>query len=122
VSTCSGTFATDATGLASSPRGTARLCLEQYLELLLGPKDGGSAFPSDEARLSSWQAHAEEIMQLVEPGSRPWAWWEYERTESILPWESELAYLFRCNLLTAAERARFAEEKIQCASDATRNP
>jgi hypothetical protein len=96
--------------------------LEQYLELLLGPRDAGSAFDSDESRRTAWRSHSAELMRLVQPGSRPWAWWEYDAPEPAKPRESETAYLARCGLLTQAERASMAQAAIQRASRATRNP
>ena len=100
----------------------ARLNLEQYLELLLGPKDGDSAFDGDEARRVAWQAHRTELLPLVDPGSRPWAWWQYEAPAPPLPRESETDYLSRFGLLTDAERARLEGAGIQLRSQATRKP
>jgi len=80
---------------------------EQYLELLLGPKGPASVFASEEARRQAWLAHAAELTPLVDAGSRPWAWWQYEAPEPLLPRESELAYLIRCGLLTPEERKKF---------------
>ena len=85
------------------------LNLEQYLELLLGPH-GASAFASDSIRRSAWQEHQEDVLPLVDPGSRPWAWWRYDAPEPVLPRESELAYLERCRLLSEPEQLR-----LQCA-------
>lgn len=97
--------------------------LEQYLELLLGPRDAGSAFDSDESRRTSWRSQAAALMRLVEPGSRPWAWWEYDAPKPVMPWESATAYLARCGLLTQAEQASLlARAANQRASHATRNP
>jgi hypothetical protein len=81
------------------------LNLEQYLELLLGPK-GSSAFRSDSARRNAWRKHRAELLPLVDPGSRPWGWWHYEATEPVLARESEVAYLERCGQLTEPERIR----------------
>jgi hypothetical protein len=78
--------------------------LEQYLELLMGPRDGGSAFQSDDSRRDTWRSHSAELMRLVQPGSRPWAWWEYDAPEPVLPRESETAYLARCGLFTESEQ------------------
>jgi hypothetical protein len=96
--------------------------LEQYLELLLGPSDGGSAFDGDDSRRLAWRAHSSELMRLVEPGSRPWAWWEYDAPEPVRPRESDAAYLARCGLLTSAERISLAQAAAQPVSQATRNP
>ena len=96
--------------------------LEQYLELLLGPRDTGSAFDSDESRRTAWRSHSAGLMRLVQPGSRPWAWWEYDAPEPPRPRESATAYLARCGLLTEAERASLAQAANQPASHATRNP
>jgi len=97
------------------------LSLEQYLELLLGPR-GNSAFDSNAARRSAWHEHRAELLPMVDPGSRPWGWWQYEAPEPVLPREPELMYLERCGQLTEPERIR-----LQCAgsyalSQATRNP
>lgn len=81
-----------------------RLTPCQYLELLLGARDDASAFDSEDSRRAAWQAHRAELLRMVEPGSRPSAWWEYEAPEPLCPGESDVAYLTRCRLLTAAER------------------
>jgi len=81
------------------------LNLEQYLELLLGPREA-SSFDSEESRCAAWHAHAAELLPLVDPGSRPWAWWEYDAPEPLLPRESAVEYLRRCALLTESERFR----------------
>jgi len=80
------------------------LNLEQYLELLLGPKESGSAFDSDESRRTAWNSHTVEVMSLVDPGSRPWAWWQYTAQLPMLPGESDVAYLQRCGALGDVER------------------
>ena len=100
----------------------ATLDLEQYLELLLGPKNDISAFSSDESRHDAWREHAAELLTLVDPGSRPWAWWQYDATEPMLPREPEIAYLARCGFLTDFERERLERAGIQLPSLATRNP
>ena len=100
----------------------AQLDLEQYLELLLGPNDDISAFDSDESRHQAWGRYAAELLPMVDPGSRPWAWWQYDATEPILPREPSLAYLLRCGLLTAAERELLERAGIQLPSLTTRNP
>ncbi len=96
--------------------------LEQYLELLLGPRDEVSVFDSDESRRTAWRDHAAELMPMVDPGSRPWAWWSYDAPEPMLPREPELAYLSRCGLLTDAERTRLERAGIQLPLHATRKP
>ena len=106
----------------AKPRGTARvLNLEQYLELLLGPK-GRSAFDSDVARRKAWHVYRVELLPMVDPGSRPWAWWQYDAPEPVLPRESELAYLERCRLLSDRERFYLQYAGSYVGSDATRNP
>ena len=97
------------------------LNLEQYLELLLGPK-GRSAFNTDAARHRAWREHRAELLPLVDPGSRPWAWWQYEAPQPVLPREPELAYLERCGQLTEPERIRLQCAGVYVASHATRNP
>ena len=89
------------------------LNLEQYLELLLGPK-GRSAFASNAARRSAWREHREELLPLVDPGSRPWGWWQYEAPEPVPPRESELAYLERCGQLTGPERSALNAQSTRC--------
>ena len=112
----------DAFAPAPSATMNAQLDLEQYLELLLGPNDDISAFDSDESRREAWRDHTAELLSLVDPGSRPWAWWQYDAIEPILPREPALAYLSRCGLLTGAERERLEHAGIQLPSLATRNP
>ncbi|MBZ5590592.1 MAG: hypothetical protein LAP39_00035 [Acidobacteriia bacterium] len=96
--------------------------LEQFLELLLGPGDAGSTFTSDESRRAAWRLHSEKLLRLVEPGSRPWGWWQYDAPEPALPRESDLDYLVRCGLFTRAECVRLLEARVQPAEHATRNP
>ncbi|PYT23653.1 MAG: hypothetical protein DMG58_27620 [Acidobacteria bacterium] len=112
----------DAFTPAPSATMNAHLDLEQYLELLLGPNDDTSAFNSDESRREAWRDYAAELLPMVDPGSRPWAWWQYAATEPVLPREPALAYLSRCGLLTGAERERLEHAGIQLPSLATRNP
>jgi hypothetical protein len=100
----------------------ASLNLEQYLELLLGPREGASSFESDESRRDAWRSHSAVLTPMVDPGSRPWAWWEYDAPEPPLPRESELDYLTRCHLLSEVERFRIERAEIQRTSRATRNP
>ena len=97
------------------------LNLEQYLELLLGPK-GDSAFDSDSHRRTAWHQHRAELLPLVDPGSRPWAWWQYDAPEPVLPREPQLAYLERCQLLSTQERMRLQYAGSYVGSHATRNP
>ncbi len=112
----------DAFNSAPSTLMNAEPDLEQYLELLIGPKDDESAFDSDESRRNAWREHAAELLQMVDPGSRPWAWWQYEATEPVLPRESSVAYLTRCGFLTRAEGECLNSARVQLASLATRNP
>lgn len=81
------------------------LTLEQYLELLIGPRETCSTFESDESRCAAWRSHSAELTDMVAPGSRPWAWWEYDAPEPALPREPDFTYLMRCDLLTAREQA-----------------
>ena len=122
VSTYLSTVAHDAPNLAHILPAFGYPGLEQFLELLLGPRSAGSAFDSDKSRRTSWRSHSAELMRLVQPGSRPWAWWKYEAPEPPKPRESAMAYLARCGLLTEAERASLAQAANQPASRATRNP
>ena len=97
------------------------LNLEQYLELLLGSTCDASAFESDDARRAAWRTHATELMTMVDPGSRPWAWWQYDAPEAPLPRESERDYLARHGLLTETELRRLQSAGTQT-SQATRKP
>ena len=81
------------------------MTLEQYLELLLGPKDLGSAFDTDESRLAAWRAHSAELADMVAAGSRPWAWWQYDAPVAPFPREPDIMYLMRCDVLTEDEHA-----------------
>ena len=99
-----------------------RLNLEQYLELLLGPAGSVSAFADDASREAAWRAAALELLPMVSPGSRPWAWWQYDAPEPLLPREPEIAYLERCRILSDAERLRLAGAGLYLTSHATRNP
>src|SRR5690348_17202947 len=84
------------------------LTAEQFLELLLGPRNGTSAFADDTLRRVAWRRHSTELLQLVDPGSRPWGWWQYDAPEPPLPREPEINYLSRYRLLTSVERERLA--------------
>lgn len=99
-----------------------RLSPEQYLELLLGPKGEASAFDSEESRLAAWRTHAPGVVSMVDPGSRPWAWWHYDAPEPLGPRETELDYLARRGLLSEAEHQCLEREGIQIRSQATRKP
>ena len=99
-----------------------RLNLEQYLELLLGPAGTASAFTDEDARQAAWRIAAPELLSMVSPGSRPWAWWQYDAPEPVLPREPEIAYLERCRLLTESERRSLQLAGLYPASQATRNP
>jgi len=118
------TFVSSHSRDAFAPAATmnAPLDLKQYLELLIGPKDEASAFDSDESRRDAWRDHAAELLSMVDPGSRPWGWWQYDAIEPMLQRESALAYLTRCGLLTGAERELLERAKLQPQSLATRNP
>ena len=122
MSTFVSSHSPDAFAPAPTAAMNATLDLEQYLELLLGPKEDLSAFDSDESRRDAWRDHAAGLLLMVAPGSRPWAWWQYDATEPMLPREPELAYLTRCGLLTEAERQRLERAGLQLPSLATRNP
>ena len=81
------------------------MTLEQYLELLIGPKGLGSAFDTDKSRRAAWRSHSAELTDMVAAGSRPWAWWQYDAPQPALPREPDLTYLMRCDLLTEREQA-----------------
>jgi hypothetical protein len=94
------------------------MMLEQYLELLLGPKDLGSAFDTDESRLAAWRSHAAELTGMVAAGSRPWAWWQYDAPVPAFARESDLTYLLRCDLLTEREQTELGMIKVAYGSGA----
>jgi len=97
------------------------LNLEQYLELLLGPH-GPSAFATNAERRMAWRGHRAELLPMVDPGSRPWGWWQYDAIEPVLPREPEWTYLERCQLLTPQEREQLQYAARYAGSHATRNP
>lgn len=109
------------TAVATSKERQSALNLEQYLELLLGP-NGRSAFATGADRSAAWRGHRAELLPMVDPGSRPWGWWQYDAIEPVLPREPELAYLERCQLLTQHERKQLQYASGYAASHATRNP
>ena len=88
------------------------MTLEQYLELLLGPKGLGSAFDTDESRLAAWRSHSAELTDMVAAGSRPWAWWQYDAPKPALPREPDVTYLMRYDLLTEREQAELGMIKL----------
>ena len=106
MGTCVNAIPNEASAPTKSREVDNSLNLEQYLELLLGPREGASAFDSNESRRAAWRAHSQVLTAMVDPGSRPWAWWEYDAPEPQLPRESELDYLTRCALLSEEERFR----------------
>jgi hypothetical protein len=57
--------------------------------------------------LADWQRHKEKILStwIVEhPGTRPFAWWQFDAPASKPQEESERSYLERHNQLTEPER------------------
>jgi hypothetical protein len=58
--------------------GLAALPLAQRVELAVGPARV-SAFASESERRRAWERHRKELLALEPPGSRPWAWWYYDR-------------------------------------------
>jgi hypothetical protein len=49
----------------------------QTMELLIGP-ESRSAFRNDDERRAAWWAHRDELMALLPPDGRGWAWVAYE--------------------------------------------
>src|SRR5260370_12398170 len=96
MSTLVSSHSHDSFSPAPSAAMNAHLNLEQYLELLLGPNDDSSAFDADESRRQAWREHAAELLPMVDPRSRPCAWWQYDAADPILARESPLAYLSPC--------------------------
>jgi hypothetical protein len=58
--------------------------LEQYLDLLLGPKSSGFPFHDPDSRRAAWKKHRDVVMNVPGAGSRPSAWWEYEAPPPVI--------------------------------------
>ena len=82
---------------------SAPLSAEQYLDLLLGPQESSAAFASEQARRQAWRESRAVLQPLVDPGSRPSAWWDYDAPEPAGPRETAPEYLARLGLLSADE-------------------
>ena len=97
---------------------------------------GQSVFPTEEHRRREWERHRHLLLAAAEPGTRPWAWWRYERLPEkrriVLgePFgiagpeyireeepEPERDYLERHGLLTEAEKALLAALDAERAKD-----
>lgn len=92
----------------------------QFWELMLGPPAPDreaftspypakrSAFESPFLRRAAWNEHKAEIMEGHNPGTRPWAWWEYEVGKQPRAADSdvEAATLERLGKLEDWERAQ----------------
>ena len=60
---------------------------------------------------SAWQQSKAVLEALVDPGSRPSAWWDYDAPEPSGPRETDREFLARLGLLSEAEApARTARE------------
>ena len=77
----------------------------QYLDLLLGPQNSSSAFASEPARRQAWQQSKTVLQALVDPGSRPSAWWDYDAPEPSGPRETAPEFLARQGLLSETEQS-----------------
>ena len=56
------------------------LTLQEEFDLLIGP--GGDVEWSDEERREAWEEHKDELMALVNPGTHPAAFEDYEDPEN----------------------------------------
>ncbi len=85
---------------------------EQYLDLLLGPQNSSSAFANERERCRAWQQSKVVLQALVESGSRPSAWWDYDAPELPGPRESAPEFLARHGLLSEAEAASMGRLRV----------
>ena len=81
------------------------------LTLILGPMDGGWDGEWTPGQLRrGWQVYRRELTEHAEskggrPGTRPWAWWVFDRGfEGEPEYEQSVAYLAENGLLTEWER------------------
>lgn len=76
---------------------------------MIGPNYHGSAFESDAERREAWRLHGAEVATWGNyiPGTRCWAWWEYESPEprGIEDWDelAEAQHLRRMGVLSEQE-------------------
>lgn len=88
-------------------RGQRGMTDEEELDLVLGSSMG--AFGSDAERQASWFANREELIALVNPLSRPQAFWDYEQPDARQRAEKDFQTLERLGLLSDAEKALLAK-------------
>lgn len=86
--------------------GPPPLSQSQELDLILGAAHG--AFLSDREREQAWFWHRDRLMTLVNPLTRPQAWWAFECPVAKLPGEKDFHALERLGLLSESEKAQLA--------------
>ncbi len=64
-------------------------------------------FRSNKERRRYWQEHRDKLLQVVNQGTRPQAWWDYEAPGPKLPDEGEWEALARLGCLTPEETDYF---------------
>lgn len=73
-------------------------------------------FPDAAAARSAWREHRSEIMAAWDqPGTRPWAFWKYDRRVENPPdeWHEQLPQLLDLGLIDDAEAVRIERGPIQ---------
>lgn len=81
----------------------------------------GERLTADEVR-PCWGSYASPLLAFhvaYEPGTRPWAWWQWDAPEPVEEEETQHAYLSRHRLWLPGEQARWqaGETRIWTISD-----
>jgi hypothetical protein len=86
-------------------------------DLYLGPWPSSFGYDAtDEELLGAWLLLGDEILADWLPGSRPWAWWQFEAREdrpSSLERAGEVRRLLALDALTAEEQRRVVDAGVQ---------
>jgi hypothetical protein len=101
-----------------TPKRRGRIALGAGLwELIFGPVAGAEAvFKTRRAMKEAWEASRDEVMGGffgVSPGTRPWAWWEFDFTgewPDEVPFVRQAEVIHRLKLGDAAELAEIEDK------------